>query len=113
MTERKNADRREPIEVEHHPNLLDVVKIDGRWAQVVGGGNYVKYLYDATEAGVDWANLRLTKRWDAQVYSVRKSENFTPEELKNIHWASGEQEKYPHLKEEVRVYGEFKTITDD
>ena len=100
--------KQESIEQTPRPNLLDVVKIGGRWAQVVGAGNYVKYLDDQSEAEINWDEFQRTKDWERlSVYHVKKTTNFTPEELGRIHWGP-EQEQRPHLRGEVSVFGEFE-----
>jgi len=98
----------ESIERTPRPNLLDVVKIDGRWAQAVMDGNWIKYLDDQSQVKINWDEFRRTKNWEElPVSMVKKSASFTPEELGRIHWGP-EQEEYPYLREQVRVFGEFE-----
>lgn len=90
------------------PHLLDIVKIDGRWAQVILGGRHIRYLDDESEVSINWDDFLLTKDWKGwPVGDVKKSASFTEEELKHIHWGP-EQEQHPYLREEVRVFGEFE-----
>ena len=90
------------------PDLLDVVKIDGRWAQY-RGGDLFKFLDDESVEEIELDDLRLAKEYGkaSVVSEVKKRENFTPEELSHIHWGS-EQSEYPYLREQVRVFGEYK-----
>ena len=98
----------ESVEQTPRPNLLDVVKIDGRWAQVVADGNWIKYLDDQNQIKINWDDFQRTKDWGGlPVWEVKESESFTPEELKRIHWGQ-EQVQHPHLREEVSVFGEFE-----
>ena len=90
------------------PNLLDIVKIDGRWAQY-SGGNLFKFLDDESVEEIELDDFRLAKEYGkaSVVSEVKKQEKFTPEELSHIHWGS-EQDQYPHLREQVRVFGEYE-----
>ncbi len=98
----------ESTEPTPRPNLLDVVKIDGHWAQVVGGGKLLLYLDDKSTESIDWNDFKFTKDWKGLPVSfVRESVDFTEKELKRIHW--GPEQKYnPSLREEVSVFGEFE-----
>jgi hypothetical protein len=91
------------------PAILDVVKIDGRWAQIRHGGNVVNFLDDNSAEPIDWNEYRLSKSYDnlsvkaiMQVYG----EKFTEDEIKNIHWGS-EQNQNPELRQEVTAFGEY------
>lgn len=91
------------------PDVGDVVRLDGRWAQVFSGPeeSYVSYLDDGSTETVHWADYELTRRLGSHVMLVQQQEHaFTDEELERVRWGS-EQEKTPHLKGEVRVFGEF------
>ena len=93
------------------PAQLDIVKINGRWAQVVGARGAVKYLNDLTEEQIDWNNYELIKPISQRLKEVLSfgTEKFSGEEIDNIHWGS-EQKLYPNLKKQVTVFGEFKKI---
>jgi hypothetical protein len=100
----ENGETREPTP---RPNLLDVVKIDGRWAQVILSGRDIAYLDDGTSVEINWDNFIVVKEWKGlPVWKVRESTYFTDKELGHIHWGP-EQKQHPHLKEEVRVFGEY------
>ena len=85
------------------PELLDIVKIDGRWAQVMAGGEIIKYLDSTKAEEINWNDYQLSKRYEvSSVRSVIDSGigSFTPEEINNIHWG-GEERGYPHLPRAV------------
>lgn len=92
------------------PKSRDIVKIDGRWAQTTGDGaeeSVVVFLDDGSFVRINWNDYNLEKRFDFLTVKEIKS-HLTPEEIKNIHWGSAEEEKnHPRLKEEVRVFGEY------
>ncbi len=91
-----------------HPNLLDIAKIDGRWTQIIGSGNCIRYLDDKSEVEINWDEFQFIKDWiGLPIKAVKQSTNFTPEELGRVHWGS-EQEKIPLLREVVSVFGEFE-----
>jgi hypothetical protein len=92
------------------PSLLDVVKIDGRWAQVMGGGGYVRFLDGKKFQEVDWDNYTLTKRFHSNVKNLQEihGERIPEEEARNVHWESVDQEEHPNLRGEVTVFGEYK-----
>ena len=92
------------------PHLLDGVKSDGRWAQVIWDGDYIRYLDDESEVPtkINWDDFRLTRDWkEIPVWEVKKSASFTQAELERIHWGP-EQDQNPQLREEVDVFGEFE-----
>lgn len=90
------------------PNLLDVVKIDGSWAQVIWFGNYIKYLDDESKVPINWDDFMLVKDWNGlTVIEVKESTSFTEKELTHIHWGP-EQKQYPYLSGMVCVFGEFE-----
>ena len=96
------------------PSLLDIIKIDGRWAQVMGGGDVVSF-FD-TEGGyepIDWSEYDLKEIYGSGSISVsllerKYGEAFTPEEVERIQWESVDQKKYPELKKEVHVFGVYE-----
>jgi len=96
----------ESVEKTPRPNTLDIVKIDGRWAQ--SNYNLITFLDDKTIFSINWDDYKLVKEWGGSPVSlVKKQAAFTKEEISRIHWGS-EEKKYPYLKEEVSVFGEFE-----
>lgn len=88
------------------PNTLDIVKINGRWAQT--NGNMVKYLDDGCEVSIDWSSFNFVKDWAGHTVGLlmEQGQSFTPNEVAMVHWGP-EQEEYPDLKKEVSVFGEY------
>ena len=91
------------------PNLLDIIKINEHWAQTIGEDT-IKYLNDGSSVIFDWNSVVMTKDWkESSVSNLRLiGQNFTDEEISNIRWGS-EQNEFPHLAEEVSVFGEFES----
>ena len=89
------------------PALLDIVKIDGRWAQVGGAGRVVRYLDTNEEARIDWSGYTLEKRVDRAIRNLDSvGLSMTEDEKSRIHWGS-EQKEHPQLREEVTVFGTY------
>lgn len=91
------------------PGLHDLVKLDGRWAQVQSAPNesVVIYLDDGSTARVVWSEYDLVRHADSHVrLQEMQGERFTDDELRNIRWGS-EQDEHPDLVREVHVFGEF------
>jgi hypothetical protein len=93
------------------PKLLDVIRIDSRWAQVIGGGRHIKYLENQTIEEIDWRNYKMTRRFNCSVGLLEAVHGITPSplEIVNVHWGS-EQEEHPELKEDVSAFGEYERI---
>ena len=94
------------------PGLLDVVKIDNRWAQVYGGGNIVKFLDDNSYHPIQWNDYVLLRKWRGAV-SVRTYREFKPGDMndahvQNIHWAEDQAKNPEYLKSQTHVFGEYK-----
>jgi hypothetical protein len=93
---------------EQKPASLDIIELDGRWAQYGGDSGHVYYL-DTGEFGfVDLGQYELKTYIERSVeYVIREGlGEFTSQELENIRWGP-EQEEYPHLKMLVRVFGKY------
>lgn len=91
------------------PDLLDIVKLDGRWAQVKLGGETVTFLDDGTEMDVDWNAYRLARPFHSLAANFLKDqfgEEIPDGELARAHWGPEEKE-HPELKGQIRVFGEF------
>jgi hypothetical protein len=89
------------------PSTLDIVKIDGRWAQVHSRSDTAAlvYLDDGSEDHIEWADYELTRLIRSHVLPLK--DQFTPEEIARIRWGA-EQEQNPHLVYEVAVFGEYR-----
>ncbi len=97
------------------PNTLDIIKVDGRWAQIFVGGDAIdlpkpmKYLDNGEDSEITFNDYEFTKDWKSLPVALLKSkfgETFNDEEITRIHWGS-EQENNPELKEFVSVFGEY------
>ncbi|MFA6095111.1 MAG: hypothetical protein WC757_04505 [Candidatus Paceibacterota bacterium] len=97
----------ESIEETPRPNTLDIVKIDGRWAQ--SNGNIIVFLDDGSGVFINWNDFSLIKKYECTVGALmlKKEESFTDAEIESIHWGP-EQNQYPHLKKAVTVFGEYE-----
>lgn len=110
---RKSAETRENRQSAPCPHLLDVVQVDGRWAQVIMTGklnNTIKYLDDQSIEHIKW------EEFDCKTFSKYPNTTFiyvgdllregkiSPNEYEKIHWGP-EQEEYPFLKKNVEVFG--------
>jgi hypothetical protein len=101
-----------PTSPEQHetqiPNQLDIVKINGRWAQIGGmSNNITRYLDDNSTEEVNWDDFNF-ERIGLSVFDAIdvRGEIFTDTETDNIHWGP-EEIKNPDLKMEVWVFGEY------
>jgi hypothetical protein len=91
------------------PALLDVVKLDGRWAQVRGGGGAILFLDNGEARPIEWGNYRMVRSFGASQaidFVQEQGERFTDEEIERVHWGP-EEERHPELKKQVRVFGEY------
>ena len=98
-----------------YPRPLDIIKIDGRWAQIIHigeGPNHrsrIRYLDDMSSSEVYLSLYALKKIYNVGVnLAVEAGLEFTRTELKNIYWGS-EEAKHPELKLIVTVFGEYET----
>jgi hypothetical protein len=90
-----------------HPNTLDVVMIDGRWAQTATD-TLINYLDDGSSSHINWEDYTLIKKFDDSIVKyVKNQENFTEKEISRIHWGPEEKE-HPYLKEQVKVFGKYQ-----
>jgi len=76
--------------------LLDVVKIDGRWAQVILGGKTVRYLDDKSETFINWDdyNCRFFDKYkeggrtNVWVLDLVEENQITQNEYESVVWGS-------------------------
>ncbi len=110
----ENSTKKEVISGPEWYSLLDVVKIDGRWAQISGAyvakGDHepqaVCYLDSGEYAYIDFAKYDIAKIIDRDNYTLLNSGEITPAEFKNVRW-DGDNIGTP-LALNVRVFGEFR-----
>lgn len=75
---------------QERPDLLDIVKIDGRWAQVRAGGEVLVVLDTGEARDIDWSEYKLKRVFNQSVKTTMAlGENFTDEEVGRIHWGGG------------------------
>lgn len=96
-------------------SMLDIVKIDGRWAQIVGGlthrgdadGQSVIFLDNKSRAleYVDFREYKLARHLDRSVRNMLASGEMSQNDSKNIHWDS--DNIGTDLALEVTVFDEF------
>lgn len=92
------------------PCLLDIVRINSRWAQVMPDLSRIRYLDDGLMESIDFRECELVRQYSApDVEGVITSGEgeFSDHEIENIHWGS-EQVRYPYLKMRVTVFGEYR-----
>lgn len=96
---------------EPRPSMLDLICLDGRWAQVFSGpfDSTVGYLDDGSRASVDLREYRLTQVFNTHVEIMAQvtGHKLTAAELARIHTGvTGEGEDEQRLN--VRVFGEYQ-----
>lgn len=103
------------------PGLLDVVLLDGMWAQVCPTKDQVKFLGDLAEGhneaiDVDWDRMDFepyfatptTNIPKGHVMDLVKNGEITNEEYLAVRWGP-EQEKNPELRQHVTVCGKYSS----
>ena len=96
------------------PGLLDIVRIDGEWAQVILDGDVVKFLKTGKDIYIDWDKLQLTRRFDLPIFALQEVFGLalSPDEEGRVWWGS-EQETTPRLRGLVHVFGEYESVEKD
>lgn len=97
----------ESVEEAPRPNELDIVKINGRWAQVISAGERVKYLDNLETEEIEWSDYKLTRSYKSlPMHAIIDWgwDTFTETEIQNTHWAKGDLDS---LKKHVSVFGVF------
>lgn len=95
------------------PELLDIVKIDGRWAQVIGSGDMVKFLSTGVAERIDWGTYQLVKAYKGRAVKLVEEldgEIFSPDEIVAIHWGADVVDPAERIRmaREVSVFGVFE-----
>jgi len=94
--------------------LLDIVKLDGRWAQIVSSIK-VRFLADGSLEDIDWLKYEMVKDHHGQAVNTlihHSDAKFSEAELQNI-YAGPEGKAYPDYKLEVSVFGEYRKKPKD
>ena len=101
----KNFEARESIVP--RPNLLDIVGIEGRLAQVIGAGNSVRYLDDKTVMQIDWDDYSCEVATVPYVWALQKNQEISDDEYRAIHWDATTEADSP-VKQYVTFFGRYK-----
>ncbi len=91
-----------------HPNALDIIKIDGRWAQSFGP-RLIRFLDDGSEASINWDDYERVRSFGGTSINLLEQlfgESLTEDEISCVRWGPEEKE-HPHLKKFVEVFGEY------
>ena len=103
---------------EKFPATLDIIKIDGRWAQVSTAAKdlgfvTVRFLDDGTVERADLGEYYLAREFGlgATVGSLKEisGQGLSAKEAENVRWGP-EEKDHPHLKGMVTVFGEYKKV---
>ena len=94
------------------PSLLDIIRIDGRWAQIGPSQDTFSFLDDHGRAmqSMNWNEYRLVRKYNGvQVGTYRRFEpdQMSDEDFENIVWGE-ELKDNPHLRKLVTVFGEYE-----
>lgn len=96
-------------EITPQPNTLDVIKINGRWAQAKSSGSLtgsIKYLDDGSMELITWNEYDYQSSENIDVGDLMDKKEIGEKEFMNVHWGS-EQDKKPSLRRHVTVFGEY------
>lgn len=95
------------------PRGLDVIRLDGRWAQVVSGAEptaTVRYLDDGSvEQSLDLSAFDLVRTLQTHVGMLEQQPGggLSDEERARLHFGP-EQRANPDVVNDIRVYGEYR-----
>ena len=89
------------------PSLLDIIKLEDRLAQVVGGGDIIRYLDDKTIAEVNWNEYEYEEAKPPYVWALLDNKEMSDSEYLAIHWDSSTEEP-SQVKQHVTFFGRYK-----
>lgn len=111
------------IEKDHkkfRPALLDVINIDGRWAQVGPASDKIRFLDERVQDKnkthiVNWDEYefefvfpdKLKIQYQASVQDLLNKGMISQKEFDVVHWGP-EQEEHPYLRGQVSIGGVYK-----
>ncbi|MFA6393340.1 MAG: hypothetical protein WCW25_00485 [Patescibacteria group bacterium] len=116
MNEGEKILHTEKITNTEHPELLDLVIIDGKWAQVIHGGNTIKFLEDEKAHPINWDDYILVEKINKGLANFLEFDelamnNFvTLKELENIYYdaeTKASEGSKDILKLNVKVFGKY------
>ena len=98
-----NQESKEPT---RRPSLLDVIRIDGRLAQVIVGGDHIKFLDDGSVVEINWDeyNFKEPAKYRTHISDLVRENQIKETEFQVIHWGP-EQEEKPQLRNFVTFFG--------
>jgi len=93
------------------PRLLDIIRINSRWAQICSLApkrNNIKYLDNNSREDIQWENYKLIWNFRLPIWHLINAgkATFTTSEIENIRWGP-EENALPRLRLEVHVFGEY------
>lgn len=97
------------------PELLDVVAIDGRWAQVLlqlEDESRIIFLSEKAKTGrnkkyeINWDKYKYEKIINGRVGTLRERGEISKEEYMAVYWGD-EQKNNPMLRDCVTVFGKY------
>lgn len=93
------------------PALLDIVKIDGVWAQVCQM-NMVRFLDDGRYERINWDDYNLVRNYmDKLMHFVqyfKETGEISQDQINKMYWGSEQKELGDAIKEQITVFGEFE-----
>jgi hypothetical protein len=92
------------------PQVLDIIKIDGRWAQSIIGGRTIIFLDDGASQEIVWDDYLMVGSYGSHSLAqilTQPNESISSKETERINWGP-EQELDPSLKLQVRVFGKYE-----
>lgn len=94
---------------------LDLVQIDGRWAQILLGGDAVHYFDDGSQVAIDWDEYNLVRKIQVGLINLdlfAKDIQFPQEFIDKIHWEQTIEGEDPNITRKKRmnihVFGIFE-----
>ncbi|MBD3331081.1 hypothetical protein GF354_06195 [Candidatus Peregrinibacteria bacterium] len=110
--ERVTETNPELLENAPRPALLDVVRLDGQWAQVGPSLDTFNFLADSNRAmhRINWDEYKLTRQYNGvniAIYRRFEPDAITDAELENVYWGE-EQKTDSTFKGRVKLFGEYE-----
>jgi hypothetical protein len=118
MTEKINHELEQRESRTSRPSLLDLVKVDGRWAQVGPGPDSIAFLDEKTGKQyhvaheINWDEYEFVPLNEHFVGDLVDQSKISLDDYNKI-VRGPEQDQYPKLKRDVTVFGEYKKIKEN
>ena len=100
------------LQPSQRPSNLDIIKVDGRWAQCASIGpedSTIRFLDDNSVAYFTFDDYKLVKHIDTKLDILRRVSGemiLNDTELANAHFGEDDK-KHPELKLYITVFGEY------